>query len=390
MDPSRRDLFKMAAALLAQQWAGQHARAFGIDDGGSRRPDDPKAIVIACGGVRWAETFQETGFANIPNLYHELLPQSTFFTSIQNAGVTSHFNTTSSILSGNWQRIDDWGKTPPQSPTIFEYFRKTLKAPRQSTWFISSNKALTKQIGASAVRGFGPQYGANVVFPKQLIINAVARAAFEGRVKSSADRSSMQPELEAMLNADSYDGLGWSVADDSDMLDDASRHVVVEAIGDLVRTNAPVTGDEFTFLVSREVMRRFAPTLLVITFSDVEVAHFGSYSMHLSGIHTFDRLVHEFWQGVQADPAYRGRTTLFVLPEFGRDFDGSGTNGFFNHRVNDESTRRTWMMCLGAAAKPGEIIERPVQHIDICPTIANLFEMKLGDMEGKPLPEIRL
>lgn len=173
MDTSRRDLFKMAAALLAQQWAGQHARAFGIDDGGSRRADDPKAIVIACGGVRWAETFQEAGFANIPNLYHELLPQSTFFTSIQNAGVTSHFNTTSSILSGNWQRIDDWGKTPPQNPTIFEYIRKTLKAPRQSTWFISSNKALTKQIGASAVREFGPQYGANVVFPKQLIINAV-------------------------------------------------------------------------------------------------------------------------------------------------------------------------------------------------------------------------
>ena len=390
MDTSRRDLLKMAAALLVDQWAGPHAHAFGIDSTGSRLVDDRKVIVIACGGVRWAETFQETGFANIPNLYNQLLPQGTFFTSIHNAGVTSHYNTTSSILTGDWQRIDDWGKTPPENPTIFEHFRKTLKVSRQSTWFISSNKALTKQIGASSVREFGPKYGANVVFPKQLIINAVARAALQGRAKSSADRNSMRSELEAMLNADNYDGMGWSVSDDSDTLDDSSRQTVVQAIGDLVRTNAPVTGDEFTFLVSMEVMRRFSPSLLVMTFSDVEVAHFGSYSMHLAGIRTFDRLVHEFWQGVQGEPAYRGRTTLFVLPEFSRDFDGSSTNGFFNHRFNDESTRKTWMMCLGAAAKPGEIIERPVKHVDICPTIANLFEFKLDGVEGKTLPEVRL
>jgi hypothetical protein len=159
-----------------------------------------------------------------------------------------------------------------------------------------------------------------------------------------------------------------------------------QAIEDLVRTNAPVTGDEFTFLVSAEVMRRFAPSLLAITFSDVEVAHFGSYSMHLAGIRTMDRLVYELWNLVQALPSYSGKTTLFVLPEFGRDFDGSSTNGFFNHRAIDDSTSLTWMMCLGEAARSANVVERPVQHIDLCPTIAGLFGVKDLELPGKTLP----
>jgi hypothetical protein len=390
MNTSRRSLLKMAAALLVDQWTGLRARALSLDSNRSLLEDGPKVIVLTCGGIRWNETFQESGLANIPNLYRELLPQSTFYPAIRNEGATSHFNTTSSIVTGNWQRVDDWGKTPPQSPTIFEYMRKSLKLPQKSIWFISSNKALTKQMGASSVSGYGIPYGANVLFPKQLIIDAVARAAAQGHAAHSSDRALMRPELEAMLSADNYEGLGWSVSGESSTLDDSTRASVLQAIEDLARTSAPVTGDEFTFLVSVEIMRRFAPPLLAMSFSDVEVAHFGSYSLHVAGIRTLDRLVHELWSEVQANPSYRGRTTLFVMPEFGRDLDGSNTNGFFNHRLDNDSTRLTWMMSLGAGARPGVVVERPVQHIDICPTIGNLFGLKLLDMAGKALPEIRL
>jgi len=212
------------------------------------------------------------------------------------------------------------------------------------------------------------------------------RAAAEGRAVHSADRAAVKPEIEAMLTSDNYDGLGWSVAGEGSALDALTLGTMQQAIEDLVRTNAPVTGDEFTFLVSTEVMRRFAPSFLTITFSDMEVAHFGSYSLHLGGIRTVDRLVYELWNQVQALPAYKGRTTLFVLPEFGRDLDGSTTNGFFNHRQNSDSTRLTWMMCLGDAVRKAQIVEAPVEHTDLCPTIARLFELKHLDLPGKPLP----
>jgi hypothetical protein len=379
----------MAAILLVDRWTDSQGYGLSSEHSAAAADAEPKVIVVACGGMRRSETFQPTGFENIPRLYRDLLPQSLFYPLMRNDGVTSHYNTISSILSGNWQRLDDWGKTPPASPTFFEYLRKRLNMPQGKAWLISSNKALTNQIGASSMRDFGPGYGANVVFPKQLLINAVVNAASQGRAEHSASRTTMQPELEAILATDGYEGLGWSIFGETSSLDALTRTSIEQAILELVSTNVPVTGDEFTYLVSVEVMRRFAPSLLVITFSDMEVAHFGSYSLHLAGIRTVDRLVYELWNQVQALPSYSGKTTIFVLPEFGRDVDGSNTNGFFNHRLNHDSTRLTWMMCLGEAVSRTQVSERPVQQIDLCPTIAGLYGVKGLNLPGKPLPELR-
>ena len=117
----------------------------------------------------------------------------------------------------------------------------------------------------------------------------------------------------------------------------------------------------------------------------MEVAHFGSYSLHLAGIRTVDRLVFELWTLIQELPAYKDKTTIFVLPEFGRDLDGSTTNGFFNHRQNSESTRLTWMLCLGDAVRKPQTIEEPIEQTDLCPTIARLFQLNKLDLPGKPL-----
>ncbi|MGO8759835.1 MAG: hypothetical protein ACLQG3_17085 [Terracidiphilus sp.] len=385
MDLTRRELLRTAAALLIEQWAAARAIA-----GSSRPVTDRKVVLVTCGGMRREDTFADSGIGNIPHLCRDLGPQSVFYPRVYNNGVTSHFNTVASILTGNWQRLDDWGKTPPASPTLFEYLRKALHISQDQAWLISSNKALTRQIGASSVSGYGPQFGANVVFPKQLLISAVVHAASAGRAVHSTDRTTVQPEIEAILNSDNYDGLGWSVSGDSSSLDLLTLGTMQQAVDDLVRTSYPVTGDEFTYLVTVEVMKRFAPSLLVITFSDMEVAHFGSYSLHLAGIGAVDRLLYELWDQLQTLPAYRGKTTLIILPEFGRDFDGSNSNGFFNHRQDGDSTRITWMMCLGDAVRRAQIIEDPIEQTAICPTIAGLFELKKLDLAGKPLPGLWL
>lgn len=386
MELSRRDLMKCAAALLVEQWAAGRGLAFAEGERKSAR----KVIVVTCGGIRREDTFAETGYANIPHLQGDLRPQAALYTQVRNSGVTSHYNTISSILTGNWQHLDDWGKARPGSPTLFEHLRRQMRWGPEQTWLISSNKALTNLIGASDVREFGPQFGANVIFPKQLLINAVVRAAVQGRAVSGTNRAAVQPELEAMLNSDNYDGLGWSISGEAAAIDTPTLGAIQQAIGDLVRINAPVTGDEFTYLVTAEVMRRFAPSFLTMTLSDMEVAHFGSYSLHLSGIRTVDRLIFELWNLVQELPAYRGQTTLFVLPEFGRDMDGSTTNGFFNHRQNSESTRLTWMLCLGDAVRKPQSIDDPAEETDIFPTIARLFELKEPEGSGKTLPGLWL
>src|ERR1700756_4105595 len=104
-------------------------------------------IVTFGGGVRYAETFAPEGLRNIPRLA-EMRPHGFFFRTCINDGVLSHFNSTASILTGNWQRVDDFGFQPPAGPTLFEYFRKGSKAAPVDAWVIATNKSFAA-MGAS-------------------------------------------------------------------------------------------------------------------------------------------------------------------------------------------------------------------------------------------------
>ena len=347
-------------------------------------------VVVIFGGVRREETFSPEGIENIPNLSGAMLRQALLFADIRNEGVTAHFNAISSILTGNWQRVDDWGKFAPATPTLFEFFRKQLRVAQSDTWMIASNKALTSMIGASSSSQYGTPFGANVVFPKQLLVAAVINALRTGRKSDFADRERVEKELQSMLEAGNYEGLGWNIFDGVNNLDPRVRPTIEDAIASFVRSGGPTSGDELTYLVSREVMRKFSPRLLVVIFSDVEVAHFGSYALHVAGIRTGDRLTHQIWQDIEADPEYKGRTTMFILPEFGRDPDGSATNGFFNHRSDSESTRSTWMMALGSAVEKPGLIERPVRHVDLCPTVTSLLGCTRTELQGVPISEFQV
>ncbi|MFZ0959840.1 MAG: hypothetical protein WAO35_02970 [Terriglobia bacterium] len=386
VDISKRAFLRAAGLLVAGQML-PYVRAMEIPQASTG--SDQKVVVLIVGGVRRAETFSPEGLANIPHLSADLMPKALFYASARNEGVTAHFNAISSILTGNWQRVDDWGKLAPTTPTLFEQFRKRRHADRSETWVVASNKALTSLIGASSASDFGPAYGANVVFPKQLMLTAVVDALRKGRTANMADRAKVEAELESAMEGSNYEGLGWTVFDAADRLDPRVQGTIENAITSFVRGGGPTSGDELTFFMSREVMRKFSPRLLVVALSDVEVAHFGSYALHLSGIRTADRLAYQLWQEVEANPAYRGKTTMVILPEFGRDPDGSSTNGFFNHRANEESTRNAWMMALGAAVDKPQIIERPVLHVDLCPTLASLLGCPPMDTQGATLREFR-
>jgi len=212
-DPSKRR-FLGAAGLLMAGLLLPKARAdqAPIAIAGSGH----KVVVVVVGGMRRDETFSPEGQVNIPHLSADLLPKSLFYRHARNEGVTAHFNAISSILTGNWQRVDDWGKLAPTTPTLFEQFRKGLGVDRSNAWVVASNKALTSLIGASSDTNYGPAYGANVVFPKQLMLQAVVDALREGRTANMADRSKVEAELESAMEGSNYEGLGWNVFDASD------------------------------------------------------------------------------------------------------------------------------------------------------------------------------
>ena len=49
-------------------------------------------------------------------------------------------------------------------------------------------------------------------------------------------------------------------------------------------------------------MREFAPRLMLVNFWDMDVAHWGSYSLYLQAITKTDRLTGMLWDEVQSQP----------------------------------------------------------------------------------------
>jgi hypothetical protein len=147
--------------------------------------------------------------------------------------------------------------------------------------------------------------------------------------------------------------------------------------------------DELSVYIVRRLMREVAPSLLWITLHDIDIAHSGTFSMYLEGIRRSDRLCAELWKAIESEPEYKGKTTMYILPDFGRDSDTDpGGNGFQHHRTGDPLSRTTWMMVLGPGIRKGVVIDRPVESIDLVPTLGARLGFSPRFAQGRALEEI--
>ena len=147
--------------------------------------------------------------------------------------------------------------------------------------------------------------------------------------------------------------------------------------------------DELSVFIARRVMRQFAPSLLWITLHDIDIAHAGTFSLYVDAIRRTDRLCAEIWTMIQSEPEYAGRTSLFVLPDFGRDSDETpGGNGFQHHRTGDARSRTTWMLALGPDIRDNVLVDRRIDSMDLVPTLGSYFGFSPRFAEGRPVGEL--
>jgi hypothetical protein len=147
--------------------------------------------------------------------------------------------------------------------------------------------------------------------------------------------------------------------------------------------------DELSVYIARRLMRQVSPTLLWITLHDIDVAHAGAYSLYIDGIRRSDRLCAELWKAIQTEPEYAGNTTLFILPDFGRDSDDdAGGNGFQHHRTGDTLSRTTWMLAAGPGVHQGVVFDRAVDSMDLVPTLGAMLGFNPSLAQGKPIHEV--
>ena len=327
------------------------------------------------GGARDDETFMPEGQENIPRLLQDLIPRGTMFTQVVNRGILGHYVATASLATGVYETFNNFAAVPPDHPTIFEYFRKDRKRPAHDAWVVAPANGFHR-IGESGHRLYGHGSGASVVLPKRLLaagLSAGDRARFNHLLSDNYETPLYAPDLSG-----------------SDSEVSAIADVLKMSLSDFAayarNVNSP---DELSVFVARRLMRQIAPTLLWITLHDIDIAHAGTYSLYVEGIQRSDRLCYEIWNMIEADPEYRGKTTLLILPDFCRDADTSpGGNGFQHHRTGDALSRTTWMIAIGPGIRENSIVERPVESIDLTPTIGSLLGVPTRFAQGKPLPEV--
>lgn len=344
-------------------------------------PSRQKAVIITFGGgARDDETFSIDGQQYIPHLLSTLAPQSCFFTQVINRGILGHYVATASIATGTYQTFDNFVAQPPSHPTIFEYFRRDLRRPREDAWVIAPGNLFT-QMGASKDRRFGPQAGAETLVPKQLLAAALGGSA------------GLELDSYPGLLRDSYEAPP-SAAGTAGNLNQQAMERIMDRLGldpATLRVQAATfaSPDELSVYMARRVMRRFAPSLLFLTLHDIDIAHSGAYSLYLDGIRRTDRLCAEIWSEIQSNPEYKDRTSLFILPDFGRDGDTDpGGSGFQHHRTGSPSARTTWMMALGPAVRQKTVVDRPIESIDLASAVGSVLGFNASAASGKPVPEV--
>jgi len=333
-----------------------------------------KVVVITFGGgARDQETFAPEGQENIPHLMRQLIPQSTFFTQVINRGILGHYVATASLATGVYETVNNFASLPPEHPTAFEYFRKDLKRPASDAWVVAPSNGFNR-IGESNSRSYGPGFGARVILPKHLLTAATSGGTdYEHLLRDNYETPFYTPEL---------GGSEFELQQLQMLLklsvDDFKKHA---------RTLS--SPDELSVYITRQLMQQLAPSLLWITLHDIDIAHAGAYSLYIEGIRRTDRLCAELWKTIQTEPEYAGNTTLFILPDFGRDSDeDSGGNGFQHHRTGDALSRTTWMMAMGAGVREGVVIDRPLDSTDLVPSIGSILGFDASLAQGKPIIEL--
>ena len=315
-----------------------------------------------------------SGHENIPHLLKELLPQATFFTQVVNRGILGHYVANASLATGAYETLNNFIAAPPQHPTVFEYFRKDLNRPSSDVWVIAPSIGF-ERIGESHHSAYGPGLGANVVLPKRLLASAVpagARADYESLLHDNYESPLYQPEAGENIELERLTGL--------------LKVSVSDFLASARNLDSP---DELSVFIARRVMRQFAPSLLWITLHDIDIAHAGTFSLYVDAIRRTDRLCAEIWTMIQSEPEYAGRTSLFVLPDFGRDSDETpGGNGFQHHRTGDARSRTTWMLALGPDIRDNVLVDRPIDSMDLVPTLGSYFGFSPRFAEGRPVGEL--
>jgi hypothetical protein len=286
-------------------------------------------------GLRCYEAFHSTPYSDyVECMRDSLCEEGTLYPNVWNRGVTQTHGGHLSIATGTWQLMpnnltyfgpeDSVISTQPDVPTFFEYFSKTYGYnPDSNKVFYFGGKVWKDTLACGVDPEYGREYGARVVIKNE-------------------------------------------------------------------QAGGPC-GDRLTYETVKDTLEEYHPRLVLVNLRDVdEYAHKVDpqgddldSSYYYNAITTADSIVWDFWNWIQTDETYSGKTTLIVTTDHGRHDDNHG--GFYHHGGICHGCRHIFLIAAGPDTPSDSVVTKHVDQIDICPTVGELLGFYYPKARGRPL-----
>lgn len=345
-------------------------------------------LVLFAGGVRSKDTIGTP--TNVPNLMR-LAERGAIFPNCGAANL-GHYGSSLAILTGVPEYMGIRENSRGFSPTVFEYVRKELKLPASGAWLSADNGSQGANFAYGLNRNYGAEYGANVI-DGDGIFNQEFRETLAQFGKPKADSPAQYDALQRLRGTIGAGANGGAAGDAKALNDEATaarveKYIVDELThNDTVTLTGPGAGDAKALRIAGNILQIFRPTLLCVSLTNADVAH-GSYNAYVDVIRRNDQELGRILDIVAADPQLKETTSIFVLPEFGRDRNLNQRNGL-DHGDGSPELQKIACIAAGPDLKAsGKVIDAECQSIDVCPTVCRLLGAEASLTRGKSLPRL--
>ncbi|MBK6585130.1 MAG: alkaline phosphatase family protein [Gammaproteobacteria bacterium] len=151
------------------------------------------------------------------------------------------------------------------------------------------------------------------------------------------------------------------------------------------------SNDVLSFRLAQAYLEKHHPRFLWLGLGQSDDwSHADRYDRLLDYLHLADRLIGELWSTLQADPAYRGKTSLVITTDHGR---GLTPGNWIDHDATIPNSENIWLAVIGPdTPRRGELGPLPtVYQRDIAATVISLYGLdpaRFNPRAGAPIAAV--
>jgi len=321
-------------------------------------------------------------------------------------GPTGHFSGHSAVMTGVYNLQDINIRQRPQSPTVFELYRKhtAQNASALNAWWVSNTLGPYPALNFSTHPNYGSLYGANYIQPGS-IISAAGYSALGNPKEFTGQQKTLVDQMRGFYdnNFENQDvagsaGVTNSVADAVEIenfLKDSFNEASAGQYGNPWGIGG-LNNDQFNIFFAEKIIERFKPELLVVNMQDVDICH-TQFTRYANNLVKADYALAHLWQTIQNTPGMADNTILIAVPEHGRNQEANTVIDTFGRfaldHTNDQMSREIFCLMCGPTGKvvQNQIISQELgESIDVVPTIAKIlgfYDDVSAMLPGQPLSQ---